>query len=266
MQTPLRQQRLAALRNIIADIERKPALAEARAKVEAEGGRFPILAGGLLQEVFTDDRRNAGASLGFALAQSRSLLTPQRLAVVYVQLTQEAQQLGLPYGPGLLHFGFDPDALVMVRAGSMAELLWVAEEALGCRAVAAVVGDIGKPSKVLDFTASRRLSLRAAEAGSSMFLLRYGTGRESSAAQLRWHLTPRHSGRRPFDDRAPGPARWHVRLERGSLLKQHAEWVLGWTENGFASFTPRPRLNRGAPAPVHGAVPAQLGNRLSQTG
>src|SRR5690606_5937805 len=176
MQTPLRQQRLAALRDIIADIERKPALAEARAKVEAEGGRFPILAGGLLQEVFTDDRRNAGASLGFALAQSRSLLTPQRLAVVYVQLTQEAQQLGLPYGPGLLHFGFDPDALVMVRAGSMAELLWVAEEALGCRAVAAVVGDIGKPSKVLDFTASRRLSLRAAEAGSSMFLLRYGTG------------------------------------------------------------------------------------------
>jgi protein ImuA len=260
------QQRLAALRDTIAQIERKPALAEARQRVEAEGDEFPVLAGGLLQEIFTDDRRNAGASLGFALGQARGLLSPKRLAVIYVQLADEAQKLGLPYGPGLLSFGFDPQAMILVRAASIAELLWVAEEAISCRAVAAVVGDVGSHSKLLDFTASRRLSLRAAEAGSTMFLLRYGTGREASAAQLRWHLLPRDSGHKAYDDRAPGGARWLVRLERGSLIKQHAEWVLGWTENGFSSFTPRsdPDVRINQSAPFHGAVPSQLGHRLSE--
>lgn len=268
MSSPDRQQRLAALRDAIADIERKPALAEARQRVKTDAGTFPILGGGLLQEVFTDERRNGGASLGFALAQAHGLLSPQRLAVIYVQLADEAQKLGLPYGPGLLSFGFDPDALILVRASSMIELLWVAEQAIACRAVAAVVADIGSPSRLLDFTASRRLSLRAAEAGSSMFFLRYGTGREASAAQLRWHLVPAGSERKPFDDRAPGRARWVVRLERGSLIREHAEWVLGWTENGFASTSPRRSNDNAATVgpSLPRAVPAQLADRLFEAG
>lgn len=143
MSTPDRQQRLAALRDTIADIERKPALAEARAVVDSKTREFPKLAGGLLQEVFTDDRRNAGALLGFALAQARTLLTSQRLAIIYLQLADESQKLGLPYGPGLLSFGLDPDALILVRVANMGELLWAIEEAIACRAVAAVVADIG---------------------------------------------------------------------------------------------------------------------------
>lgn len=266
MTSPDRQQRIAALRDTIADIERKPALAEARQRVEAEDGRFPKFAGGLLQEVFTDDRRNTGASLGFAVAQMRGLLTASRIAVVYLQLADEAQKLGMPYGPGLAHFGLDPDAMVLVRPANMAELLWAAEEAIACKAVAAVVADIAGHQKLLDFTASRRLSLRAAEAGSSMFLLRYGTQRQSSAAQLRWHLLPARSGRKQYDDRAPGPARWQVRLERGSLVRQHAEWVLGWTENGFSNFTPRYSQPVRPAAPLSRAVPVQLAHRLSEAG
>ncbi|WP_354065818.1 hypothetical protein [Devosia sp. 2618] len=266
MSAPDRLQRIAALRDTIADIERKPALAEARVVVEAEDGRFPKLAGGLLQEVFTDDRRNTGASLGFALAQMGGLLTQRRIAVIYLQLADEAQKLGLPYGPGLGHFGIDPGAMVLVRPANMAELLWAAEEAIACRAVAGVVADIAGHQKLLDFTASRRLSLRAAEAGSSIFLLRYGTQRQSSAAQLRWHLLPGRSGRKQYDDRAPGPARWQVRLERGSLVRQHAEWVLGWTENGFSNFTPRHGQPVRPATPLSGAIPANLAHRLPETG
>ena len=266
MPSPDQQQRLAALRETIADIERKPALAEARVLVEQQQGEFPKLAGGLLQEIYTDKFRNAGAVLGFALAQARGLLTAQRLAVVYLQLADEAQKLGMPYGPGLLSFGFEPDALVLVRAASMAELLWAAEEAIACRAVAAVVADISSRQKLLDFTASRRLSLRAAEAGSSMFLLRYGQWRESSAAHLRWHLQPSRSERKRYDERAPGGPRWHVRLERGSLIRQHAEWVLGWTENGFSSFTPGYDDHLRQPASLPRIVPAHLAHRLPQAG
>jgi len=266
MQSPDQQQRLAALRETIADIERKPALAEARVRVETEEGQFPKFAGGLLQEVFTDDRRNAGASLGFALAQAKGLLTARRIAVIYLQLADEAQTLGMPYGPGFSHFGLDPKALILVRPATMAELLWAAEEAIACRAVAGVVADIAGRQKLLDFTASRRLSLRAAEAGSSIFLLRYGQGREASAAHLRWHLLPSRSERKQYDERAPGLPRWQVRLERGSLVKQHAEWVLEWTENGFSSLTPRHDDPASRSASLPRAVPAHLAHRLSQAG
>lgn len=268
MQAPDRQQRLCALRDIIADIERKPALADARQSViEADRERFPDLAAGLFQEVFTDSARNGGASFGFALEQSKTLLTPRRPVIVYLQLVSDSQFFGLPYGPGLFGRDFDPSCLIMVRPRTMAELLWVAEEALSCRAVAGIVADIGGAPKLLDFTASRRLALRAAENGTSLFLLRYGTAREASAAHLRWHLAPLRSGRQEFDPGAPGPARWRLTLERGTTMKRPGAWFLEWTKNGFATFPAGPH---GAPRPatqktLPGAVPAALANGLSQT-
>jgi protein ImuA len=273
MPSPDRRQRLAALRERIADIECKPALAEARARPDLRQGDksladFPHFAGGLLQEIFTEEHRNAGAPLGFALGQARGLLNGQKLAVVYLQLAGEGQLLGLPYGPGLDHFGFDPAALVLVRAADMAELLWAAEEAVACRAVAAVVADIGGRARLLDFTASRRLSLRAAGAGSSIFLLRYGAERAASAAQLRWQVSPARSGRRRWDAGAPGPQRWRVELEKGAGFTHHAAWLLEWTENGFAATRPADddagQSRRSAPFPR--AVPARLADRLSQAG
>lgn len=263
------QQRLAALRASIADIERRPALAEARAlpRQDAAGG-FPVLAGGMVQEVFTDERRNGGAALGFALAQARGLLTSARQAVLYLQMVSEAQEMGLPYGPGLFSFGFDPDALVLIRPANIVELLWAAEEALACGAVAAVIADIAGQPKVLDFTASRRLSLRADANGASMFMLRYGAWREASAAHLRWHLQPAPSGEMEWDARAPGETRWRARLEKGVIAdRQEQEWMLEWTQNGFQSVTePRPDADRvAATASVPDPVPAQLGDRLLQT-
>ncbi len=262
-----RQQRLAALRESIANIERKPTLAEARVEVENKTGAFPPFGPGLLQEMFTDEQRNSGALLGFALGQARGLINSQRPALVYLQLAGEAQKLGLPYGPGLLSFGLDPDRMVLVRVASMAEMLWAAEESLACRAVAAIVADIGTHSKLLDFTASRRLSMRSAATGGSIFLLRYGLGRQTSAAHLRWRLSPLLSASPPYDSQAPGPPRWRAELERGTLIKHQATWLLGWTDDGFATFElERPadeRLPRGTALP--NAVSTQLADRLSQT-
>lgn len=262
------QSRLAALRAVIADIERKPALLERRAGFEPEAdGGFPALGGGLVQEVFTDAARNGGASLAFALGQGRALLTARRPALLYLQLIGDEQFFGLPYGPGLWGFGFDPARLVMVRAQDMAELLWATEEALACTAAAAIVTDIGGAPGPLDFTASRRLGLRAAESGTSLFLLRYGRARAPSAAHLRWHLSPWASGSGAFDRRAPGAWRWQVRLERGARIKHRGEWLLEWTENGFATLPVRsgqPQRRRDGAA-LSGAVPAALADRLSQT-
>jgi protein ImuA len=261
-----RQDRLAALRASIADIERRPAFAGPIGLRNDGLDGLLATAPGLVQEVFTDERRHAGAVLGFALAQARGLLTATRQAVIYLQMLPETQEMGLPYGPGLAAFGFDPDALVLIRPANIAELLWAAEEAIACHAVAAVVADIAGAPKALDFTASRRFSLRAGSGGASIFLLRYGTWREASAAQLRWHIAPMPSAPAPFDARAPGETRWRARLEKGVVTnRQNQEWLLEWTKNGFQLIdNSTPNRIAGRPA-LSGAVSADLADGLSQT-
>ena len=268
MQTQIHHQRLAALRDVIADIERKPALAEAvRRPDSARDGEFPALGGGLVQEIFADDMRDGGASLGFALAQAKSLVTPRRPAIFYLQLGDDAQKLGMPYGPGLSSAGIDAAQLVIVRASDMTEFLWAAEEIASCRAVAAAVADIRGEPKLLNFTASRRLSLRAANSNVSLFMLRYGHGRASSAGHLRWHVQPFRSGRQAFDDRAPGPARWRLQLEKGRIAGNRTEWVLEWTQNGFAVVPQSvPSWRQPSGTPLSRPQPAVLGHRLSQAG
>lgn len=264
MQAPNRQQRLAALRDTIADIERKPALAEKADRPGGEPGQFPTLPAGLVQEVYTDGARESGASLAFALTQAKALLTASRPAIVYVQLVEDGQFFGLPYGPGLSGFGLDPNRLVIVRAADMSEFLWAAEEATTCRAVAAIIAEVKGEPKLLNFTASRRLSLRASANRVSLFLLRYGQRRESSAGHLRWRLMTQRSGRHAFDDRAPGKARWHLRLEKGRIAGNQLDWMLETRKNGFAIFSTPAIGRQRTEAPLPGAAPALLGHRLSQ--
>ena len=269
MSSLAREERLAALRTSIADIEKRPVLAEARVLPQyVNGGGFPVLAGGMVQEVFTNERRNGGAALGFALAQARGLLSGRRQAVVYLQMASEAQEMGLPYGPGLASFGFDPDRMVLIRPANIVELLWAAEEAIACQAVAAVVADVAGQPKTLDFTASRRLSLRADASGTTIFLLRYGAWREASAAQLRWNLLPGLSAETPFDARAPGQTRWRARLEKGVVAdRQNQEWLLEWGENGFQIIDETRANANQSPGrtALPDAVPADLAHRLPQT-
>lgn len=265
---------MESLRARIAALEQRPVLAGRAAQLRASetAGRndgLPMSPPGLLHEVFTDERRNAGAALGFTLGLARPLFSAERLAVIYLQLTAETQELGLPYGAGLKSFGFAPETLILGRIATITELLWAMEEAIACWAVAAVIADIAGHNKALDFTASRRLSLRAASAGTSVLLLRYGREREASAAKLRWKLSPLISGETMYDARAPGKPRWLAQLEKGRLGQHRAEaesFVLDWTEHGFELVNGDRAAERVAPAAaLHGAAPVALGNRLSQT-
>ena len=123
---------------------------------------------------------------------------------------------------------------------------------------------------MLDFTATRRLSLRSSAGGSSVFLIRYGQEREATAARFRWRIEPVASGQVPFDPRAPGRPRLVVDLEKGRLGSRNdpLNWTVDVTENGFVLAEPSKRaeaLPRAA-APIPGAPPAALGYRLSQAG
>ena len=277
---------LAALRLKIAALEKRPLLAEGAAMLAERLGKaandrgeladpLELLAApnGLLHEVFADEPRQSGAALGFTFGLARQLLTAERQAVLYLQLSGEGQELGLPYGAGFQQFGIDPAKLVIGRIDSVAELLWAMEEAIACRAVAGVIADLASHPKALDFTVSRRLSLRAAAAGTSAFLVRYGRGREASAAKLRWRISSAMSGEVPFDPRAPGPPRFQIEIEKGRLgdKTQRAEgktMLVDWTENGFVSVEPRRRTATAVQrtAPPSRPVAAPLGHRLSQAG
>lgn len=263
---------LAHLRETIARIENRPLLAPGASALAHGGVRAGLRAPpGLVHEIFCADLRDAGTGLGFALGQARGLMEGQRPALLYVHLLHEAQEAGFPYAPGLAAFGIAPADLVFCRVRSVAELLWAVEEAVGCPAIAGVIADVQGHPKLLDFTASRRLSLRAANGGASVFLLRYGEGREASAASLRWQVTPRASGADPYDDAAPGAARFLVRLEKGHLGEGFSGldrgWLVEWTQNGFERITERrrPLAVPGARPPISVPAPAALGDRLAQT-
>lgn len=276
---------LDALRARIASIENRRPLAEAPAAAvrtrEGEAGSagfdpFRVPAG-LVHEIFADETRGAGAALGFALGMARLQVMGERQGVLYLQLVGETQEIGLPYGLGLGRFGFGSHQVVLGRIGSVAEMLWTLEEAIACRAVAAVVADFATHPRALDFTVSRRLGLRSAASGTSVLLLRYGREREASAARLRWRVAPAASAGMRFDPQAPGSPRFRVGIEKrrlggGSQGAEGQELLVEWTENGFAliesALEPREipvvRPRRGTALPR--AVIAPLGHRLPKAG
>ena len=268
-----RQKQLQELRERIAALETGPVLrGETLARPHHAAGLLPVPVG-TLSEVFTDEHRHAGAGLGFALGLARGLLTERRPALIFLQLTDDAQEMGVPYGNGLAAFGIPVDRLVLARPKTITELLWAMEEAIACRAVGAVVADVAGRHKALDFTASRRLSLRSAAAGTTTFLVRYARDREASAARFRWKITPALSGDMRFDTRAPGPPRWQAVLEKGRLRPDRPatnseEYLLDWTDDGFVPADTRTR--NGTYPSRRPALPrpqsATLGDRLSQTG
>lgn len=264
-----KQQALDDLRARIETIEKHPRLAPPD-EAAPDSNRLLALPQGFVHEVFTDAQRNAGSALGFALVSARAMQDKHRPAILLMQLARDSQDIGVPYAGGLTQFGINPETVVLCRPETTVELLWAVEEAIACKAVAAVIADVGHEAKVLDFTATRRLSLRSSSGGSSVFLIRYGREREATAARFRWRIEPVASGQVAFDPRAPGRPRWQVDLEKGRLgsRKDPRNWTLDVTENGFvlAQSQKRPEAPPATGAPLPGVAPAALGHRLSQTG
>jgi protein ImuA len=263
-------QTLEALKEKVAAFESRPALADSDTDSAPRG--LLSTPRGYVHEVFADTLTNTGAAFGFALAQAKGMLTPERPGLLILQLKSDMQELGLPYALGFRTFGLEATAFVLIRTDTITELLWAMEEAIACRAVGAVVADIAYPHKALDFTASRRLALRTAGSSASVFLVRYARDREATAARYRWRVEPQLSMPHPFDDRAPGPPRWRLTLEKGSLSRRKGpageHYLVDWTENGLvlADIGGRDITRAPAVAALSHAAPAALGDRLPQTG
>ncbi|TWB25621.1 ImuA family protein [Nitrospirillum bahiense] len=125
------------------------------------------------------------------------------------------------YAPGIAGFGLLPGRLLQVYPRSDEDALWVMEEALRCRRLAAAVGDGLLPTP----TQCRRLQL-AAEAGDTLgLMLLPPTARPPpSVAMTRWRVAAAPDD--PASD-GLGRPRWTVNLLRcrgGGAGNWDLEW------------------------------------------
>lgn len=258
MRPPSASDRIALLRATIARME--------GVSIGAEASREPLslgssaldaaLGGGFapgLHEVLPAIAADAAAACGFALALAARRGPRPLLCVIE---DRAAQEIGLPYAPGLAAHGFDPDRLVITRAPGPVEALWAIEEGLRVPTLAAVLGILMGPARAYDLTASRRLSLAARAGGVPALLGFVGRGglasTFASAATARFEVESRPS--RAGETGEPGAATWLVRLTRGRAAAP-GEWRLEWNHDDRL-FLDDQALRRARPADAGDRSPA----------
>ncbi len=153
-----------------------------------------------------------GAGIGFILAALQGRLDGVA-PILWVQDRLSALDTGLPYAPGV------KQPIIHVRANRVPDALAAMEMGLGCSALAAVVGEVWGDTNKLDFTASKRLAMRAEAAGVPCWLMRRGGERVLSAARERWAVTSQGSTTPQWNKTAPGLAQWQAELFRSRAVK-----------------------------------------------
>ncbi len=180
------------------------------------------LAHGALHEIAAAGEAHLTAAAGFALAVSAR--GAARKSTVWIAEDMALAESGAPYGPGLESFGLSPERLLTVAAARTRDLLWAMEEALRCRGVAAVIGELRHGE--IDSVAVRRLSLAAAESGALALLLRASPPNDASTAATRWIVG------------AAPDASFTIELTRNRRGPLGA-WTLQWSDDdGFVLATP----------------------------
>ena len=204
-------------------------------------------------EVAGDAGREAalGAASGFAAVLLARFAAGRGSGAAHRPVLWCQRRIDL-YAPGLAAFGLDPARLIVVRAPAPRQVLWVLEEALRGRRLAAVLGEVDG----IDLAASRRLQL-AARAGTACVLLRRGPAPGISAAVTRWRVGPApgdavQSGHAlPHD---PGASRWRVELVRCRGGAARA-WLVEWCHETHRFTMAAPLADRTeAPARFRQAV------------
>jgi protein ImuA len=187
-----------------------------------------------------------------ALALALDGLPPgDERTVLWVQDAASIRLTGRPYAPGL------PEALrrrlIHIATASCEDTLFALEEALRCRELACVIGEIAGNPRALDFTASRRLSLAAGKHGVPLFLVRLDAACDLSSARMRWRAGAAPSLPPRWNAQAPGSPAWRAELFR-SRAHAPGEWILRDDGQGLVAA-------RLAGTPDHGDLAATAGDR-----
>jgi protein ImuA len=206
MRAPLAADGLRALRRRIAPIEGTRAqLEDARvlrlglcAVDGALGGGLPL---GALHELSPPLPIHRGAAFGFALALAARAVVEQKADLLWIETVHATAETGRLYGIGLEAYGVPPSRVLVARVRRHVDLLWVLEEALGSRGIAAAVAEIADPA--IDLTATRRLALAARAGGGLGLIVRHRVASEPTTALTRWQIAAARSTPDPFGGLGP---------------------------------------------------------------
>ncbi len=224
-----------------------------------EGG----LARGVLHEFVPGGYADYPAALGFAGCLLQQL-AGARLPVLWCSLGRGLDHPPLPFPPGLSSLGLKAGQILHIEVQTEKELLWVLEEGLSSPSCPLLIAAISQPEKLYDFTASRRLSLRAARHGGTLLLVRHHRAlhpayrRGSTAAATRWSISSRPSQPDYFSNaRMPGFSRprWQVALTRCKRGKPNI-WQLEWDHETLSFRLAAPLVDREAAVPLSPAAAA----------
>lgn len=178
---------------------------------------------GRIHEVF-GDLEDEGAAAGFALILADLAAEERPLFWLWVAHASG----GRPYGPGLAALGINPAGLLLGCMADEALLLRAAVDALRCPALGAVVIELRGRARLLDLTASRRLTLAAEASGVTAFLLRIDGDPAPSTADTRWRVAAAPSA--PLPGNAPGLSAFDLTLLRRRSGPDGMGWRLIWDQ------------------------------------
>lgn len=130
------------------------------------------------------------------------------------------------FPPSLKVFGVEPDRLIFIDLKRERDVLWAMEEALKCKGLSAVIGELTE----ISFTQTRRLQLAAEQSRVTGFVLRSDPAKLSATACVaRWNISSLPS---ELEENMPGVGfpRWNVdllKVRNGNPGSWKVEWSAG---------------------------------------
>ena len=209
-----------------------------------------------LTEIHARTVRDAGLATGFVAGLLTLCAGPSFLGrdpVLWIGAPGVFAEAGTPHGRGLATLGFAPDRLLTVEPRTLADALWVAEEAAHTRGLAATVLDMRGNAGRFGLRETQRLHRRALASGRPVFLLRQSAEAEASAAPLRLVVAPAPSA--PLTVLAGtaharavpggiGPPGFAVTIEKNKAGPAGRTHLIHWNSHERSFFTEQAR--RGA--------------------
>ncbi len=159
---------------------------------------FPLAA---IHEFISENKEESAATGGFVAALIASLMQGGGVTI-WISAARNI------FPPALKSFGIAPEKIIFIHLQKEKEIGWAMEEALKCKGLSAVIGELPE----LSFTTSRRLQLAVEQSNVTGFILRSNPRNiNTTACVTRWKIRPIPS---LLEETMPGLGfpRWNVDL------------------------------------------------------
>lgn len=191
------------------------------------------LGGGLkadgVHELYAAQATDGVSAVGFAALLAQLKCTARRKPLIWVREARGIAQMGLPYGPGLLDLGLNPDTITILMLPDARAVLRAGLDSMRAGVAGAVLIELAGRQPLLDLTATRRFALAAADTGTMLLLVRIKAAPSPSAAHSRWQVTAAPS--QAFAVGAPGRATFDLTLLRHRGGRDGLHLILEWNRD-----------------------------------